>query len=620
MTLLRFFILSWFISVASAMEPLRALSASEDTVQKDLTLILKAANLTGMIQFEHIYDLGDYTSVQCAQEKIILKVHSLSKEWSSSFYYALQKLGFLFPHPRWQISPSKKQMFKQCGRKIFWKPALSYRGFHLHTLHPNEWVAGFLGDKTKIATDTIRWLARNQQNIFDISLLRIPNQDFIKNLKAPFKLAKNFGIHAGVAVGIAFHQQNSFKLVSLLGAFSDSISTKEIKRNLARLLEQLDISFLNVEAGTSEFTPVDYNRSLMWLNLIAKMAKKSKVKMLTKVHVSSNQKNEKFGNFNYLPQHAHPDVGILPHTVFAYSLMDENAPMYGNKNFHGMQKFLLEQKEKRRAWYYPETSYWIGMDIGVPLYHLEYLRARAQDMAFLKKNNISGQLNFSSGQELGYWLFDWSVSLMNNLHYKFDPLIGVKLLKLDPKLMQEHMQFHREYFTEKQLVSILTFSNPADELFPSHQIHKRNFLKDLVNDKEKLQSEIYQLASALAKIPSTKEIQQEEIKTLLDISYARISHALYVRKAIMGEKEKNLKQAKLIRESAAEKMNQYIQKFNRYPEAKVFERFANPTAYQFGYGHTAKTLHHWRREETKVEKDSYSAFTMNIYDLLDIVL
>lgn len=602
-----------------SLDNLRSISALEDTITRDLNIILKKANLTGYISYDHIYEYGDYAQVTCNGGRVKLKIYSLSKEWSSTFYYALQKLGFLFPHPRWQISPEKEELTKYCGKKFEWKPALKYRGFHFHTLHPNEWVHGFLQDSPEIAIDTIRWLARNQQNIFDLSLLRMPSEEIYKKLKEPFKLAKSFGIHAGLALGLAFHQQNSFKLVSILGSFSDDISRREIARNLANLLENIDISYLNIETGTSEFTAVNYDRTLKWLNQIAKVTKKKNVKVMTKVHISTNQKNKKYGNYNFLPAHADNEVGILPHTVFYYSLNDESAPMYGNKNFSKMRDFMLEQNEKRRTWFYPETSYFIAMDIGLPLYFTEYLRARAEDMSFIHKNSIEGQLTFTTGQENGYWLFDWTVALLNNLEYKFDPLIGAKLLGEDPKVFQKHIDFQNKHFTQNELTSVITFQNMGDELFPEYKIHKRILIKDLMEEKSQVENQIYRLANAINEKPSVEKIKNPEIKTMLTITYLRLEHALLVRKAMLSNMKSNIQKAKRIRKKAEHLMEEFITNYERYPKAKIFETQSNLTSYQWGYGYTAKNLHHWRREEQKVKRENFSAFYMSVFDPLDIL-
>ena len=138
-------------------------------------------------------------------------------------------------------------------------------------------------------------------------------------------------------------------------------------------------------------------------------------KLYIKVHVSSNQNHKEYGNFNFLPSYANKDVGVLPHTVFFYGLEDDIAPMYGQKNFKNIKSFMAEEhKKKRDIIYYPETSYFIGMDIDIPLLLTDYLVARHEDLQSLQGLGVSKQVNFTTGMELGYWLFDWSLALMAN--------------------------------------------------------------------------------------------------------------------------------------------------------------------------------------------------------------
>ena len=610
-----------FLSALFCQYELRELSALDETVHIDLHNILKEAHLPlHTIDFIRFQSDSNFAKINCLGENILIEIHAEDSEWSSVFYLALQKLGFLFPHPRIQISPETIDIEGYCGEIYYWKPALKYRGFHFHTQHPNEWVHGFMLSKKQIAMETIRWLARNQQNIFDFHLLRgVNKKQLYKDLQKPFQYAKEMGIHAGVSFGVASQQQNNWKLVSILGTFFDSMSRRQIQKHLTELLESIDLSFISVEAGTSEFTSVNYERSLDWLNQISEIAESYKVQMMTKVHVSSNQNHEKYGNYNFLPQYANSNVGVLPHTVFAYGFEDKSAPMYGNDNFSHIKDFMIQQNGKRMNWYNPETSYYISMDIDIPLLHLEYLRVRSQDMQFLYTNGIEGQLNFTTGQELGYWIIDWTVALLANSDYNFDPLIALKMINENPDIWKEHLDFHNTYMHHKQLVQIVTFSNGGDELFPSHKIHKRNLLKELSKSEERTQFEIDKLEDAIKSIPSTDGIVNHELKNLLDITYFRFHHALYTRKALMGQKDENLEKAKTYRLQAQELMDVIIENNNRYPEAMIFEIHKNPTAYQYGYGETASRLHYWLREEEMIRRNKYHPFFMNTYNYFDIV-
>lgn len=606
-----------------ALPELRSLSPDQASVEEDFSRILKAADLADEITLDYTQGPLNEARIVCEANRVRISVNG-DHRWGQTFYMSLTRLGFLFPHPRKQISPSLDRVRSHCGEVYTWKPAMKYHGFHLHTLHPSEWVDGFLQGKTEIAKDTVRWLARNQQNIFDLSLLRQADNTIFENLKEPFALARSLGVHAGIAFGAALHQQNSFKLISLARALlSTRLSVNQIRMRLPWILKNLDVSYLDVEMGTTEFTSTNYKRTLAWLNEIGKIAEKSNVRVLVKVHCSNNQHNAKWGNYNFLPQYAHPNVGILPHTVYLYGINDDHAPMYGNKNFHETRDFMLAQKDKRQTWFYPENSYFIALDIDIPLLLTDYLLTRARDTRFIYENGIEGQLVFSTGQEMGYWLFDWTTALLNNRDFDFDPAIGTKLLGEDQNSWKQILDFQHKWFIQRDLISIVTFPNFGDELIPgTHQTLPRNFLKKLNKDPELLDGEIQKLEAAIADIPADIRITDTELRAMWEITEARLHHALWNRRAMAEPMvmENHLEESARYRQFAQTRMNRIIRYHSRYPDSKIFEWHQNPTSYPWGYGYPAATLHYWRREEEQVRTKNFSPFFMNIVDFMDIIL
>jgi hypothetical protein len=145
--------------------------AREDAVRADVKRILARADLPeNAIEFQIGVEpsAGNIVRVGCPEERgIMLEVRSPRAEWASTLYYGLRMVGFLFPHPRIQISPTVEDLRSYCGAEFQWKPRVRYRGFHLHTAHPSEWVPGFLGREDEVARDMIRWLARNGQNVLN---------------------------------------------------------------------------------------------------------------------------------------------------------------------------------------------------------------------------------------------------------------------------------------------------------------------------------------------------------------------------------------------------------------------------------------------------------------------
>ena len=607
--------------------------------------------------------------IKCAGKQISLHVSAKEEEWGSTFYYGLHKLGFYFPHPRKQISPSRESLYQHCGKTYEWKPRLEFRGYHLHTQHPNEWVSGFFMGETKIATDFIRWVARNGQNIFEVYLLQKKFSLYQDQLRESFALAKNLGISPGIVAGFSYHQQNAQTLVSFISALrgmareslakffkkrfkdkpvlrhlynfgtvfrGDHDNTREIKRSLNKLIELVDFDFLTLEAGTSEFTTTgEYQKAIDWMNLVALDLKTKNKQLFVKVHVPSGHNDQRFGNFNFLPQHTDPAVGVLPHTVYLYGVDDEEAPMYENKNFHHIRDFMIQENKKRPTWFYPETSYFIVMDIDHPLFLTDYLITRSNDIDLLEKNSVRGQINFTTGHELGYWLMDWTTALLAFDDYRGDPLAGIKLLGEDPKVWQDILDFQNKYFKQKQLIPLLTSPNFQDEIpeeglkvlggaatIPyAGQIHDRVLLSELEGQKAQAQREADQLKEAWAARPSLDGVKDTELKALLNVTWLRIMHSYHVRKAltfdhIPGRKGRAsarstfIANAKDVRMQALKHITYVKENHSRYPESRIFQKWRNPTAYDYGYGYHAQRLYYWERDEEMVRRKKYSPWFM----------
>jgi hypothetical protein len=583
-----------------------SLAASAEAVQLDLDLILKKAQLPkGTIRWERTPPSSAIENTQALENQVhvvcptsqqwVLQISGPDQEWGPTFYYGLQKLGFLFPHPRWQISPHLSELARSCGQTWTWKPRLQYRGFHFHMQHPNEWVHG---------------------------LVREEFETLQKNLAQPLQLAKELGIHSGLNVSFVSIQQKSLYLATPLLSL-ESFQTRMI-RTASRLITMIPFDFLSVDMGSTEFTPSSFTETLEWINAVDSLLKRAHRQLFIKAHVSIAQTDPHFGNFNFLTQWSSAEVGVLPHSVLDFSLQDASAPVYGRKNLQDMKEFLLKEVNERPTWYFPETSYFIGMDIDVPLFLTDYLVARSQDMDFLEDHHVQGQLNFTTGQELGYWLMDWSVALFANSEYRRRPLAALELLGEDVSEWQKIIDFQTKYFKNEGLLSILSSSSLLDEIPFMQPIFERVILRRLKDDLPLVRSQKALLDSALRDLPDLGGIKNPELKSLLETTWDRIHQAYWLRCALehpFGSQERNhaLDQAKAVRVQARNRMSQFVQQFSRYPEALIFEPHSNPTSYPFGYGWPAKTLHFWEREEKMIRKQDYSPWFMNIYNVVDLL-
>lgn len=614
----------------------------KDLLLKDLEKIFNEAQLDYGLGIEFaessFFSEGYNSKLRCEttdNKKLVFQILNEDKKGEGKdgegpgdyFYYLLHQLGFLFPHPRLQLSPSAAELETQCDQEFKFDPVIKHRGFHLHTQHPSEWVDGFFMGNTLIAMDLVWWLKRNMQNVLQIQMIRVSSKKKLSDyMKEPIGLAQSLGIRVGLSVSFSFQQQKSWKLIPLIPALLRMWDEYFLKRSLRHLDRYFEYDFLTVEKGTSEFTPTNFRRTLQWLNLTASAMNKRDKFLMSKVHVSIEQEHPTYGNFNFLPQFADFDVGVLPHTVMFYGLNDEAAPMYGRNNFFDIRDFMLKEAQNRRTWYYPETSYYVAMDIDIPLFLTDYLVARARDSRFLYVHGIEGQVNFTTGHELGYYLFDWNLALQGLRAYNGDPLAALRLLDEPLDAWEAILSYQTEHFKNKGVIALISSSNLLDELPFFHKIHERFLLRELFDNRVQLEREIDLLNEAIANWPQIEvaAIKRQEFQILMKITGLRLSHALNVRKALLHPKgsenaETFIGQARESRRQAQILMQKFLSRYNRYPESFVFERHKNPTSYSSGYGYTAANLHFWEREEEMSLRRIKNPFFMNIYSPIQLL-
>ena len=604
--------------------------ASPGAVEADLQQILLAGKLpSDLIELHRLAPASDnVASIECDPTgSVRIDVSAPPAEWAPTFYYALQRLGFLFPHPRIQISPARDEVLSHCGAEFTWRPRVKYRGFHFHTKHPSEWVAGFLGAQPAIAEDTIRWLARNGQNAAEFKLLRTNGRRMPPHFAALVDHAHDFGIHFGVVTSFAQIQQKSYYLITPWKALTGVGDEEALRRNLTQILEAAQLDWITINLGHTEFTSADFDSTLAWIGEANRVIQNRNAQLFTTIHVSTGQTDPRYGEFNFLPQYSDPNVGVMPHTVMFYGLTDEYAPVYGRRDFADMRRFTEDQAKRRDVWYYPETSYFIAMDIDVPLLLTDYLTARSEDYDYLDSVPVQGHLTFTTGQELGYWLFDWTVALLANADHRGRPMVGLELLGEDLDVWRPILEFQREWLKERQLISAVSSSNFLDETswIWGGRIHERVLLSELACSRYQLDHDVQLLQQAIASMPPLDGVRNHELRGMLQVTWNRIRHAYQLRRALQLMRSSSdattaLASAARVRAESLAAMADLVGEFDRYPGGGVFEKRENLTSYSFGYGWPALTLHFWEREEEMVRHGNWSPFFRNIYELLDMVL
>lgn len=621
-----------FLSVLAAFLPVAASArpAEVAAVQEDFALIAAAAKLKpGSLTVVRLKaSKKDRADVKCSPKGVTVAVSAGDEEWGPTAYRALETLGFLFPHPRRQVSPTMDKIRVHCGETVEWRPRFKKRGFHLHTQHPSEFTAGFLGGEEKLAEDVVRWHARNRQNLLQVVALKT-----VKDLPAAvgpsFALARRLGIETGLSVSFSSIQQKSVRLLSWplpflpFAKWLPGWAAKTEARRAGALADAIAFDFMSAEMGTSEFTAQDPEAALRGLEAVrAALAERGRA-LYVKIHVSSNQ-TVGGENFNFLPGKADPRVGVLVHTVMPFALT-EPAPVYGRKDFADLLAFLRAQKAKRPTWYFPETSYFISVDIDVPLFLTGYLGSRAADLDLLAREKVDGVLDFSTGQELGYWLMDWTHALGTG--DAPGPYAGLERLGESRAVWTRILAWQDLQLKKNGLLSTLSFPNLMDELpgvARRHRVLDRDLLPELEKDPALLKRRLAALEDAVATLPPTKGVKDPELRLMLDLTALRARHALAVRRAIADPtpegRAARLDDAAAVRREAQLLADALPARFSRYPEAAVFERGPNLTSYAFGYGFPARSLWWWEREEEQVRGRQRSPFFRQLYELRRILL
>ena len=245
----------------------------------------------------------------------------------------------------------------------------------------------------------------------------------MKRLQLLTSLGHEYSILVGADCPIGNIQQHAWHIVNTQAPFREQI---------IQIHDRVDwifnagFDFLTTESGLSEFTHPECDLMLDLMNEFADYINGTWGREAAiKVHCSTGQTCHNYLdpinnssrnqlNFNFLPTYATSKLGVFPHTVQIYALDDNTAGAYGNQNFSYMEDYLVyEAKQKKRSVvYYGETSYWVNVDVDVPLFLPVYGQRRQHDLRRIAGREIKegfrmdGQMNFDSGWEWGYWLSD----------------------------------------------------------------------------------------------------------------------------------------------------------------------------------------------------------------------
>ncbi len=609
-------------------------------------------------------------------KKIILRLETPTYFGISCALYGLlqEKLGFKFYHARETIIPEWNQWPLPETFEWIAIPRFDKKGFHLHTMHPLELTEPLLDHNfpggIEQMKEYIDWLARNGQNYFEFNLLESID---LKKWPAYSKQITDYchqrGIISGLDVSLHMLQQKAFQLYR---NFPASWLSKE-----KQMEKRLDLLFyakwdvLNVEFSSTEFSSGNVKKKKkLQLHLGKLLSEKYHAKLMGRKHVvqetaeMGGKKKKKDYVMNAEETALDKKRGILIHTVMFYTISEEKAPVYRNKNLRHMLDLLLKEKEVRETWYYPESAYWITFDNSIPMFLMPYLSARLDDILLMDSLQIPGHITFSSGWEWGYWLFDWSIARWSWEHNWNNVILQPSATQYINEIFnnkpitdyfEDNLKIQNYFLKDKEMMRYMTASTATDE-FPKPfdlEFHPRpewhykwlakksdwETLQQIRNEKLPLlhifssatkgYSDVLNSQMRTIKLTAQQQKILNELTQGIEITGLRAQHRKETLEYLITKREYKLKRekesAELLLEKAintrkaAQQIVSAREQNYRYDLALLSTKHYEHTAYHFGYLYPVHNLNFWKREEEQFRKNNFSPFFMNIMNLRRII-
>lgn len=574
-------------------------------------------------------------------------------------------LGFAFYHPRETYIPNLSAKWPLTERfTMEVRPKFRKAGFHLHTMHPIELAEPLFNPQLPGALNEVKeyidWLARNEQNVFDFSLMEsVDRKTWIKHAKAFTEYARQRGVLTSIDVSLHMIQQKSFQLYRN-APMSFRSKKAQIRKNLDWLFgAHWDI--INMEFNSAEFLTGNATKRDELRRFVQAETEKRGAKLMGRQHVVKEENDiAQIGGKQTLITGADNGRGVLAHTVMFYSMTEPHAPVYENENLRHIYDFMLRENRVRETWFYPETAYWVTFDSSVPIFPLPYLSSRLADIDTAAAYDVEGHLTFSSGWEMGYWLFDWSVArwsrrvTLNGKPVAESPtqfLYGKPFQRNTGKVLDSLLALHENYLKEKNLIAYLTAQTVTDEIPKGvrTEFHPRppftyGWLRNKSDEAVRAAVEknviapLREFAGRSATFTDKLADKDEhnpletELCQALRLTEMRARHRAFILEYLLSvsahkESKANPVKYALLDSAAAVRQdamwaNHRLKIRFRYDKERLtgkFPRGSSYTSYDFGYLYTAQTLHFWEREEQQARKNRYDFLFRNIWDVFRIV-
>jgi hypothetical protein len=574
---------------------------------------------------------------------------------ANGIYGLMQEvLGFKFYHPREMIVPDYSSYKIPEFKKFHGQPSFDNIGFHLHTMHPIELTEDLLDETREGGLERIyeyiNWLARNGQNYFEFNVLESINlETWIYHAKNISEYSHQRGIKCGLDLSLHMLQQKAFQLYES-PPFKFGNIQKQIDYNVS-LLVQTNFDIWNVELSATEFTSGDQTKKKKILDYLTGLLKKNNIRLMSRNHVVKPDQMVNSGNGKEAGDILSEGQGLMVHTVMFYSLTDEKAPVYRNKNLRHMYNILQREKKKRPVWYFPESAYWVTFDSSVPMFLLPYFSARLGDIELCEKENIEGHLTFSSGWEWGYGLIDWSIARWC-WNYSFDGKLQKKTSLqyinelVSPELqiyISEEEKLQQEYIKDGELIRVMVAQTITDEIpgpfnleFHPRPVYSYKYIRDKANanqldtirDLYLNPLYLYSTQGFFIDTMITSRMLNPVEKEIFDgirMTHLRARHKWCTLKYLVTFRKNKisktktdadpyLQEAKLFRLRALEIVKDRESEY-RYDLKLLSTKHSDHTCYHFGYLYPVHELHFWEREEMQAKNGNYNFWYKSIWNV-----
>jgi hypothetical protein len=546
--------------------------------------------------------------------------------------------GLHFPHPRVVVRRPCQPTFDT----IVGQPTFLWRGFHLHTQHPLELTEALHNpdypNGLEMIREYIRWLSRNGQNYFEFCFLRtVDFRRWVPYFREVVTYARQRGIAVGVDLSLRMQQQYAYQL----------LPRYEFRSRRQRLIWRLDslaatgICCLNVELTSAEFVGRSWGS---FLDTLAAAASQRGLRLLTRQHVVPP---EAYAHGGFQSEQLPAAYTLAVHSVMCYGLRDTLAPVYRCRDFGHLRRTLLEEGRRRPVWYYPESAYWVTFDNSVPVWLLSYLRSRWEDIRETAPI-AEGHLTFSSGWDIGYWLFDWRIArwswvlLTEKGPINTYPADGfVTLFGGDSSEYAQVIRFQDSVLVGRNLLTYMTPTTPIDELgwrwlppfqprlpHPPWKLWRRPRRYRALY--EPILSEWEAVLRAWPAFPRYEEANpalralHAELSTAWEITRLRAKFRYWYLQALLAPTRVQRREAVQNMELTYEMAQRLLRELPvRYPETakrricRVGRRGCKHPhpSYRFGYLYPAVSLHFWQRELGQAKSGRWSPFYRNLWHI-----